>query len=563
MIDSDEGEAGLGNVTRVIMRPPGHSGKAKKGHLCFDASFETGNLGRIDLISEYEYDLYIRPDTCNPRHRSWFNFVVENTRQDQNVIFNIVNISNKNNLYQFGMTPLVRSTSRTTWSHIPLNRIHYHRSSCHGNNYVLSILFSFDKDDDSYQFAFTYPYSYSRLQNFLSVIEKKKLPFFKRELLGKSIQNRALDLITITNPKNLNSTEKVHVVVIMSRVHGADTSSSYVCQGIIEFLISNHPIVVRLRKSIVFQMIPMMNPDGVTLGNSRTNLLGIDLNRAWHKVSQWVHPTLHAVHNYLMDIDKNEKMELDLVIDVHAHSSLLGVFTYGNTYNDVYRYEKHILFPKLLAKRVKIGHEPSYTMCNRDSRKLGTSRRFLCQTLNDKVNCYTLFVSHYGYRISPKTIIPFNEEMFYTIGTCVVQTFSDYFKFTGILLQQSKVQKGLSKKERFRKRAYRRHYNQIKKKHTRICNIANKNTLTLNKVDIKDSFRDIFSDMNLEHNHNLCYKLKSQPYIPFKSTFNSKKITSITQYATPRKDNKNTNSNLFSIINIHDIIRETNILPNQ
>lgn len=42
LIDSDEGEAGLGNVTRVIMRPVGHSGKAKKGHLCFDASFETG-----------------------------------------------------------------------------------------------------------------------------------------------------------------------------------------------------------------------------------------------------------------------------------------------------------------------------------------------------------------------------------------------------------------------------------------------------------------------------------------------------------------------------------------
>ncbi|KAF0768396.1 cytosolic carboxypeptidase 6 isoform X2 [Aphis craccivora] len=41
---SDEGEAGLGNVTRVIMRPVGHSGKAKKGHLCFDASFETVQL---------------------------------------------------------------------------------------------------------------------------------------------------------------------------------------------------------------------------------------------------------------------------------------------------------------------------------------------------------------------------------------------------------------------------------------------------------------------------------------------------------------------------------------
>jgi murein tripeptide amidase MpaA len=102
-------------------------------------------------------------------------------------------------------------------------------------------------------------------------------------------QNKRLDLVTITNPKNMKPTEKVHVVVILGRVHGSETPSSYVCQGvyraiilskkcnltkrlsagIIEFLISNHPAVVRLRKKVVFQLIPMMNPDGVTLGNSR------------------------------------------------------------------------------------------------------------------------------------------------------------------------------------------------------------------------------------------------------------------------------------------------------
>ncbi len=41
--DDSDNEGGLGNVERVVMRPPGHSGKAKKGHLCFDAIFETGN----------------------------------------------------------------------------------------------------------------------------------------------------------------------------------------------------------------------------------------------------------------------------------------------------------------------------------------------------------------------------------------------------------------------------------------------------------------------------------------------------------------------------------------
>lgn len=73
----------MGNVSRVIIRPPGHSGKAKRGHLCFDAAFETGNLGRADLVGEFEYDLFLRPDTCNPRYRFWFNFTVDNVKQDQ------------------------------------------------------------------------------------------------------------------------------------------------------------------------------------------------------------------------------------------------------------------------------------------------------------------------------------------------------------------------------------------------------------------------------------------------------------------------------------------------
>lgn len=80
--DSDA-EGGLGNVSRVIIRPPGVSGKAKRGHLCFDAAYETGNLGRADLVGEFEYDLFLRPDTCNPRFRFWFNFTVDNVKQDQ------------------------------------------------------------------------------------------------------------------------------------------------------------------------------------------------------------------------------------------------------------------------------------------------------------------------------------------------------------------------------------------------------------------------------------------------------------------------------------------------
>ncbi|XP_034089056.1 cytosolic carboxypeptidase 6-like, partial [Gymnodraco acuticeps] len=76
-------DALVGNVNKLIVTPPGYSGAPRKGHLLFDACFESGNLGRVDYISEFEFDLFIRPDTCNPRFRVWFNFTVENVRETQ------------------------------------------------------------------------------------------------------------------------------------------------------------------------------------------------------------------------------------------------------------------------------------------------------------------------------------------------------------------------------------------------------------------------------------------------------------------------------------------------
>jgi hypothetical protein len=74
-----------------------------------------GNLGRVDYISDTEYDVFIRPDTCNPRFRVWFNFTVENVKADQRVIFNVVNFSKTKSLYRDGMTPIVKSTNRPKW----------------------------------------------------------------------------------------------------------------------------------------------------------------------------------------------------------------------------------------------------------------------------------------------------------------------------------------------------------------------------------------------------------------------------------------------------------------
>lgn len=80
------------------------------------------------------------------------------------VIFNIVNFSKTKSLYREGMSPLVKSTSRSKWQHIPAKNVFYYKSPEHHKNYLMSFAFAFDKETDVYQFAYSYPYTYNRLQ---------------------------------------------------------------------------------------------------------------------------------------------------------------------------------------------------------------------------------------------------------------------------------------------------------------------------------------------------------------------------------------------------------------
>lgn len=70
----------------------------------------------------------------------------------------------------------------------------------------------------------------------------------------------------------------------------------------------------------------------------RSTLIGADLNRSWNKISEWLHPALVAIKPILKNLDKNSRTPLDCVLDLHAHTNATGIFVYGNTYDDVYRY---------------------------------------------------------------------------------------------------------------------------------------------------------------------------------------------------------------------------------
>jgi murein tripeptide amidase MpaA len=63
----------------------------------------------------------------------------------------------------------------------------------------------------------------------------------------------------------------------------------------IRFLISEDPSAIILRNTFVFKIVPMLNPDGVIIGNYRCSLSGNDLNRQWKNPSPRLHPEIHSV----------------------------------------------------------------------------------------------------------------------------------------------------------------------------------------------------------------------------------------------------------------------------
>ena len=62
-------------------------------------------------------------------------------------------------------------------------------------------------------------------------------------------------------------------------MHPGESNSSFVVEGLLELLVSDEPAARSLRDRYVFKIVPMLNPDGVIVGNYRCSLSAHDLNR--------------------------------------------------------------------------------------------------------------------------------------------------------------------------------------------------------------------------------------------------------------------------------------------
>eukprot|EP00392_Amoebophrya_sp_AT5.2_P018322 g18838.t1 len=165
--------------------------------------------------------------------------------------------------------------------------------------------------------------------------------FLRVEKFCKSLQGRNLYLMTITDdrlfrfdphdPKKLPKLNEAltarPAAFLSARVHPGETPGQFSFLGMVQFLLSDDDRAEALRRAFVFRCIPILNPDGVSLGHYRMNSRGLNLNRFYSKSSAAEH---EGVHHTMRFLTETLRKNLFFYLDFHAHATRRGIFLFGN-----------------------------------------------------------------------------------------------------------------------------------------------------------------------------------------------------------------------------------------
>ncbi|XP_051001003.1 cytosolic carboxypeptidase 2-like [Acomys russatus] len=400
--------------------------------LLFESRFESGNLQKAVRVGVYEYELTLRTDLYTDKHTQWFYFRVRNTRRDVTYRFTIVNLLKPRSLYEAGMKPLMYSQLDATTYNIGWRRegqeIRYYKSNMDDGLqplYCLTWTIQFPHDQDTCFFAHFYPYTYTDLKCYLLSVVNNPIQsqFCKLQALCRSLAGNPVYLLTITNPSRTPQEAAAKKAVVLSaRVHPGESNSSWIMTGFLDFILSDNPDAQLLRDIFVFKAIPMLNPDGVIVGNCRCSLAGRDLNRNYNTVLKDSFPCIWHTKNMVKRL--LEEREVLMYCDFHGHSHKNNMFLYGCNSNNWKHWLHERVFPLMLSKNAP--DKFSFNSCNFKVQKCkeGTGRVVMWRM--GIINSYTIESTFGGSTLGSKRDTHFTIEDLKSLGYHVCDTILDF-----------------------------------------------------------------------------------------------------------------------------------------
>ena len=312
-----------------------------------DADFDSGSIGTYSIDeANSTISLTLRTETLvntGDTYTYWTHFRVTGAL-GRTVTFRITNAE----LVTFLKTTaheaqMVYSCDGENWS-----RLTDHSYS--GGVYTFTQTFPCDEP----RIATFFPYPYARLAQLLDRVAMG--PGAQRTTLGASELGRNIDLLTITGTAVPPADKKV--IYMVGRQHAAETAGSHMIEGLIDFLLSDDDDACGLRGYYVWHIVPMLNPDGVFLGNTRATSESRDPNRDWHDAN-----TESAGTNLARAQANAVKAAtgIDWFLDWHSQ------IDDGRWHNFIYAPPGNTIFPHISARTDFDSQNTSGTSCTASS----------------------------------------------------------------------------------------------------------------------------------------------------------------------------------------------------
>lgn len=259
-----------------------------------------------------------------------------------------------------------------------------------------------------------------------NIINSNRFKLFEMSSLTTTLGGLDVPLLTITDFSHTRAEEvRKKVILITGRVHPVETHASWVLHGIIKFLLSKDKVADALRRRVIFKIIPMLNADGVTIGNTRCSFIGRDVNRLYSHPNQKLAPEPYYMRNLVRDLQKTDKHRVQFYLDVHAHSGRKAIFMYGPHFPlHCSKYMKIRTLPKLVSERTDMFR---FFSCKFriEKYKENCARIAIWRDFNI-TNVYTVETSSYGFLSRERETIPFDSKHLQDFGQSLVHSIFEY-----------------------------------------------------------------------------------------------------------------------------------------
>lgn len=267
-----------------------------------DTELEGGKIEVLDASDPQAIRLAIPPDAGNPRFRQWFCFALRGVRGVACDVA-LVNAADCTWATAFQGYDVCASYDGLSWFRVPARLEDG------------ALRFALRPTRASVRFAYFAPYTTDRVASLVNRARRSRRG--EVGILGFTPLGAPFPMLRFGRLDDAGPS-----VFVIAQQHPGEHMAGWFVEGLVDRLLHGDRAARAVMATATVSIVACMNPDGVALGNHRTNASGLDLNR------QWLEPDERAPE-VAMVREAMRRRGVDLFLDVHGDEDIPHVFAQG------------------------------------------------------------------------------------------------------------------------------------------------------------------------------------------------------------------------------------------